>query len=83
MPDDDWRKHDPRFQEPQLSEHLALVARLKQVAERHDTTPGAIAVAWTLRHPGGARLDRRLPSPRPGPGPALAATWNSPTTTLP
>jgi putative phosphoesterase len=50
MPDDDWRKHDPRFQEPQLSEHLALVARLEQVAERHDTTAGAIAVAWTLQH---------------------------------
>jgi aryl-alcohol dehydrogenase-like predicted oxidoreductase len=51
MPDDDWRKHDPRFQEPQLSDHLALVARLEQVAERHDTTAGAIAVAWTLQHP--------------------------------
>ena len=24
---------------------------LKKVAERHDTTPGAIAVAWALRHP--------------------------------
>ena len=23
MPDDDWRKHDPRFSEPQLSGHLA------------------------------------------------------------
>jgi aryl-alcohol dehydrogenase-like predicted oxidoreductase len=51
MPDDDWRKHDPRFQEPELSEHLALVGRLEQVAERHETTAGAIAVAWTLQHP--------------------------------
>jgi aryl-alcohol dehydrogenase-like predicted oxidoreductase len=51
MPEDDWRKHDPRFQEPQLSRHLALVARLREVAERHDTTAGAIAVAWTLQHP--------------------------------
>ena len=51
MPDDDWRKHDPRFQEPELSRHLALVARLQEVAERHDTTAGAIAVAWTLHHP--------------------------------
>jgi aryl-alcohol dehydrogenase-like predicted oxidoreductase len=51
LPDDDWRKHDARFQEPQLSHHLALVARLEQVAERHDTTAGAIAVAWTLHHP--------------------------------
>jgi aryl-alcohol dehydrogenase-like predicted oxidoreductase len=51
LPDDDWRKHDPRFQEPQLSRHLALVERLKVIAERYDSTPGAVAIAWTLRHP--------------------------------
>jgi aryl-alcohol dehydrogenase-like predicted oxidoreductase len=50
LPDNDWRKHDPRFQEPQLSRHLALVERLREVADRHDTTAGAIAVAWTLHH---------------------------------
>ncbi len=48
LPDDDWRKHDARFTEPQLSQNLDLVERLKVVAQRHDTTPGAIAVAWTL-----------------------------------
>jgi aryl-alcohol dehydrogenase-like predicted oxidoreductase len=51
LPDDDWRKHDARFREPELSRHLALVARLQEVADRHDTTAGAIAVAWTLHHP--------------------------------
>jgi aryl-alcohol dehydrogenase-like predicted oxidoreductase len=51
LPADDWRKHHPRFQEPQLSRELALVERLKAVAARYDTTPGAVAVAWTLRHP--------------------------------
>ena len=51
LPDDDWRKRSPRFQEPQLSRHLALVARLTTVAERLDTTPGAVAVAWTLANP--------------------------------
>ena len=51
LPDDDWRKHDARFHEPLLSEHLALVERLRAVAERHGTTPGAVAVAWTLRNP--------------------------------
>jgi aryl-alcohol dehydrogenase-like predicted oxidoreductase len=50
FPEDDWRKHDPRFQEPQLSQHLALVERLQTVAGRHDTSPGAVAVAWTLRN---------------------------------
>jgi len=51
MPDDDWRRNDPRFQEPRLSRTLALVDRLRAVADRHGTTPGAVAVAWTLRNP--------------------------------
>jgi aryl-alcohol dehydrogenase-like predicted oxidoreductase len=51
LAEDDWRKHSERFQEPQLSQHLALVERLRTVADRHDTTPGAVAVAWTLRNP--------------------------------
>jgi len=51
MAPDDWRKHDPRFNEPALSENLELVERLKTVADRYDTTPGAVAVAWTLRNP--------------------------------
>jgi aryl-alcohol dehydrogenase-like predicted oxidoreductase len=51
LPDDDWRKPDARFRQPQLSQHLALVERLQTVADRHDTTAGAVAVAWTLRNP--------------------------------
>jgi aryl-alcohol dehydrogenase-like predicted oxidoreductase len=51
MPDNDWRKSDPSFQEPELSRHLELVDRLGAVAEAHDTTPGAVAVAWTLQNP--------------------------------
>jgi aryl-alcohol dehydrogenase-like predicted oxidoreductase len=51
LPDDDWRKRDPRFQEPRLSEHLALVDRLRAVADRHETSVGAVAVAWTLTNP--------------------------------
>jgi aryl-alcohol dehydrogenase-like predicted oxidoreductase len=51
LPEDDWRKRDARFNEPQLSRHLALVERLERVAEWHETTPGAVAVAWTLLNP--------------------------------
>jgi aryl-alcohol dehydrogenase-like predicted oxidoreductase len=51
MPEDDWRKDDDRFREPQLSRNLELVERLTTVAERHGTTPGAVAIAWTLRNP--------------------------------
>src|SRR3954470_5392028 len=51
MPDNDWRKHDPSFREPELSRYLELVERLRTVADHHDTTPGAVAVAWTLQNP--------------------------------
>jgi aryl-alcohol dehydrogenase-like predicted oxidoreductase len=51
LPDDDWRKRDARFQEPRLSENLALVERLRAVADDHETSIGAVAVAWTLTNP--------------------------------
>ena len=51
LPDDDWRKRDERFTEPALSRHLATVARLENVAGRHGTTAGAVAIAWTLANP--------------------------------
>jgi aryl-alcohol dehydrogenase-like predicted oxidoreductase len=51
LPEDDWRKRDPRFNEPQLSQNLKLVQRLKAVADHHGTVPGAVAIAWALRNP--------------------------------
>jgi aryl-alcohol dehydrogenase-like predicted oxidoreductase len=51
LADSDWRKSDPSFQEPELSRNLAIVERLQTLAEVHDTTPGAVAIAWTLRNP--------------------------------
>ena len=50
LPEDDWRKHDRNFNEPELSTHLATVERLRAVAERQSTVPGAVAVAWVLAH---------------------------------
>jgi aryl-alcohol dehydrogenase-like predicted oxidoreductase len=72
MPADDWRKTDPRFTEPQLSQHLALAARLQAVAGRHGTSAGAVAVAWTLRNPAvaGAITGFRRPAQV---GPVVAA----------
>ncbi len=63
FPDDDFRKRDSRFQEPQLSENFALVERMKGVADRYDASVGAVAVAWTLTNPavGGAIVGFRRP----------------------
>jgi aryl-alcohol dehydrogenase-like predicted oxidoreductase len=52
LPDDDWRKRDPEFQEPRLSRNLELVEKLNEVAFMHNITPGAVAIAWALQHPG-------------------------------
>jgi aryl-alcohol dehydrogenase-like predicted oxidoreductase len=51
LPENDWRRRSERFQEPELSRNLELVERLKAVGERHGVSPGAVAVAWTLRNP--------------------------------
>jgi aryl-alcohol dehydrogenase-like predicted oxidoreductase len=50
LPDDDWRKHDLDFNEPNLSVHLELVDQLRMIGARRGVTPGAVAIAWTLRH---------------------------------
>jgi aryl-alcohol dehydrogenase-like predicted oxidoreductase len=51
LPDNDWRKRDAGYQEPQLSRALELVDRLRAVGAEHDAGPGEVAIAWTLRHP--------------------------------
>jgi aryl-alcohol dehydrogenase-like predicted oxidoreductase len=51
LPDDDWRKRSPNFQEPLLSRNLQLVERLRAIGRRYKATPGEVAIAWTLRNP--------------------------------
>ena len=48
---DDHRRNDPQFQEPKLSENLALVEQLKTIAARSGKTAAQLAIAWTLRRP--------------------------------
>ena len=51
MPDDDFRRKTPQFQEPKLSHNLELVEVLRKIGGHHGRTPGEVAIAWTLRHP--------------------------------
>jgi aryl-alcohol dehydrogenase-like predicted oxidoreductase len=50
LPEDDWRRRNPEFQEPRLTRNLALVERLQELAASRGVTAGAVAVAWVLRH---------------------------------
>jgi aryl-alcohol dehydrogenase-like predicted oxidoreductase len=51
MPEDDFRRRAPAFQEPQLTRNLALADLMRTTGERHGRTAGEIAIAWALRHP--------------------------------
>jgi aryl-alcohol dehydrogenase-like predicted oxidoreductase len=51
LPEDDWRRRDSNFQQPRLERNLALVEILRSIGERHDRSPGEVAIAWTLRNP--------------------------------
>jgi aryl-alcohol dehydrogenase-like predicted oxidoreductase len=51
LPEGDWRKNNPEFQEPKLSANLALVERLRAVGAQRGKSPGETAIAWTLRKP--------------------------------
>jgi aryl-alcohol dehydrogenase-like predicted oxidoreductase len=64
LPDDDWRRNSSNHAGENLERNLALVERLRPIAQRHDATVGAIAVAWTLTFPGvtGAIVGGRSPA---------------------
>ncbi len=51
LPKDDWRRGHPDFTEPNLSYNLALVERMREIAEGRNRSVGEVAIAWTLRHP--------------------------------
>jgi aryl-alcohol dehydrogenase-like predicted oxidoreductase len=51
LPEDDWRKRNPEFQEPKLARNLQLTELLRKIGSRHGRTPGEVAIAWTLANP--------------------------------
>jgi aryl-alcohol dehydrogenase-like predicted oxidoreductase len=52
MAPEDWRRKNANFQTPHLERNLQLRDALRPIAQRHNVTVGAIAVAWTLAWPG-------------------------------
>ncbi len=51
LPQDDFRRRAPAFQEPQLTRNLALAELMKQIGARHGRAAGEVAIAWVLRNP--------------------------------
>jgi aryl-alcohol dehydrogenase-like predicted oxidoreductase len=51
LAENDWRKTDKHFLEPELSANLKLLEALRPMAQRRGRTIAQLAVAWVLRRP--------------------------------
>ncbi len=45
---DDFRRHNPRFQGENFARNLQLVERVRELAHERNCTPGQLALAWVL-----------------------------------
>jgi aryl-alcohol dehydrogenase-like predicted oxidoreductase len=63
LPPDDMRRQRPEFTEPGLSRNLALVERLRAIADELGCSVAELAIAWTLAQDGvtGAIVGARRP----------------------
>lgn len=48
LAEDDFRRHNPRFQGENFAKNLVLVERIKEIAQDKDVTPAQLALAWVL-----------------------------------
>ena len=55
---DDWRRNNPRFQGENFAKNVAIVERVRELAEEKGCTPAQLALAWMLN-----RRDNVVPIP--------------------
>lgn len=48
LPEGDYRRNDPRYQEDNYDANMRIVGVVKAVAERRGTSPAQVALAWLL-----------------------------------
>jgi aryl-alcohol dehydrogenase-like predicted oxidoreductase len=48
LPENDWRRNDPRYSEENFDANLRLVELVKTVAARRGASPAQVALAWLL-----------------------------------
>lgn len=48
LAEDDFRRHNPRFQGENFAKNLELVDRVKEIADEKGVTAGQLALAWVL-----------------------------------
>ena len=48
LPNDDWRRNDPRYSAENLPKNLKVVEAIRSVAARHGVSNARVAIAWLL-----------------------------------
>jgi len=48
LPEDDYRRHSPRFQGENFDRNLELLAKVEQIAAEKGVTAGQLALAWVM-----------------------------------
>lgn len=48
IPEDDWRRNQPRFQGDNFYANMDIVKRVKEIADQKGVKPGQLALAWVL-----------------------------------
>jgi aryl-alcohol dehydrogenase-like predicted oxidoreductase len=48
LPEDDWRRHSPRFQGDNWQHNWGLVTEIQEIAAEKGCTPSQLALAWVL-----------------------------------
>ena len=48
VPEDDFRRHNPRFQGENFEKNLELVDRVREIAEEQHVSPSQLALTWVL-----------------------------------
>jgi aryl-alcohol dehydrogenase-like predicted oxidoreductase len=48
LDENDFRRHNPRFQGENFARNLELVDRVREIAEEKGVTPGQLALAWVM-----------------------------------
>jgi len=51
FPDNDWRKKNDEFQEPNLTRNLAIQDLLIEIGKKHGKSAAEVSIAWTLKNP--------------------------------
>jgi aryl-alcohol dehydrogenase-like predicted oxidoreductase len=48
LPENDWRRNDPRYSEENFAANLKIVDVVRTIADAHGVSPAQIALAWLL-----------------------------------